>query len=408
MASSLGSTIASPRCHRAFSCFFLWAIIRAVNLAEPSHRAMLPSFDLPPKELCLIRLSAIGDICHTVPVVRAIQKAWPETRLTWIIGKTEHGLLSGFDGVEFVLFDKSRGRRAYLDVRRELSGRRFELLLHMHASMRANIISLVVPANTSLGFDRARGRDYQWLFCRNHLAATPRQHVMDGLFEFVETIGIPREELRWDIPLDTADREFAAAHIGDNTPTLIISPVTGQRFRNFRNWSKDRYAEIADHAAEHFGAKILVTGGTTDLERDYGSGIVELARTDVVNLVGQTTLKQLLALLARSAAVLCPDSGPAHMATAVGTPVVGLYATSNPHRAGPYSSQDLVVDKYPEAVRKELGKSVDEIRWGRRVRNPDAMSLVTVADVKPKLGAAFERSCVPANGTLNPVSGLVS
>ena len=360
-------------------------------MPELIHHAVLPSFDVPPAELCLIRLSAIGDTCHTVPVVRAIQKAWPETRLTWIVGKTEHGLLQGLDGVEFVLFDKSRGRRAYLDVRRELSGRRFEILLHMHASMRANLVSLQVAANTRLGFDRARGRDYQWLFCRNRLTATPRTHVMDGLFEFPAALGIEREELRWEIPVADTDREFAASQIDDGAPSLIVSPCTGQRFRNFRNWSMDRYAAIVDYAAEQYGAKIFLTGGPTDLERDYGRGIVELARTEVVNLIGKTTLKQLLALLERSSVVLCPDSGPAHMATAVGTPVVGLYATSNRHRTGPYLSQDLVVDKYPEAVRQELGRSVEEIRWGRRVRSPDAMSLIAVADVIPKLQAAFNR-----------------
>ena len=373
-----------------------------------SHHAVLPSFDVPPAELCLIRLSAIGDTCHTVPVVRAIQKAWPETRLTWIIGKTEFGLLAGLDGVEFVVFDKSRGRRAYFDVRRELSGRRFELLLQMHTSMRANLVSLVVPANTSLGFDRARGRDYQWLFCRHRLPATPRQHVVDGLFEFAAALGIRCDELRWDIPLAAADREFAESQIDDGTRSLVISPCTGQRFRNFRNWSLDRYAAIADYAAERYGAKILLTGGNTDLERDYGHGIVELAGTEVVNLIGQTTLKQLLALLERSTVVLCPDSGPAHMATAVGSPVVGLYATSNRHRTGPYNSQHLVVDKYPEAVRQELGTSVEEIRWGRRVRNPDAMNLITVADVRPKLRAAFEQQSVAASRVPDAATGLVS
>ena len=94
----------------------------------------------------------------------------------------------------------------------------------------------------------------------------------------------------------------------------------------------DRYAAIADYAAERYDAKILLTGGPTDLERDYGRGIIELAGTEIVNLIGTTTLKQLLALLERSTVVLCPDSGPAHMATAVGTPVAGLYATSNRHR----------------------------------------------------------------------------
>lgn len=352
---------------------------------------MFPEFDSPPSELCLIRLSAIGDACHTVPVIRAIQKAWPDTRLTWILGKVEHGLMSGLDGVDFVLFDKSRGRRAYLDIRRELSGRRFDLLLHMHASMRANLVSLMVPAITNLGFDRVRGRDYQWLFCRNHLAATPQQHVMDGLFEFAAAIGVPRDELRWDIPLTESDREFAELWIDANNPSLVISPCAGQRFRNFRNWSVENYAAIVDYAAEEHGARVILTGGLTELERGYSRGIVEFAKTDVINLIGQTTLKQLLAVLERSSVVLCPDSGPAHMATAVGTPVVGLYATSNRHRTGPYNNQDLVVDKYPEAVRRELGSSVEEIRWGRRVRDPGAMSLIKVEDVKLKLLQAFKR-----------------
>ncbi len=170
----------------------------------------------------------------------------------------------------------------------------------------------------------------------------------------------------------------------------------------------DRYAAIADYAAERHGAKILLTGGNTDLERDYGRGIVELAGTHVVNLIGRTTLKQLLALLERSTVVLCPDSGPAHMATAVGSPVVGLYATSNRHRTGPYNSQHLVVDKYPDAVRQELGKSVEEIRWGRRVRNPDAMNLITVADVTVKLRAAFEQQSAAVSGVPDAVTGLVS
>ena len=352
---------------------------------------MFPEFDSPPSELCLIRLSAIGDACHTVPVIRAIQKAWPDTRLTWILGKVEHGLMSGLDGVDFVLFDKSRGRRAYLDIRRELSGRHFDLLLHMHASMRANLVSLMVPAITNLGFDRVRGRDYQWLFCRNHLAATPQQHVMDGPLELAAAIRVPRDQLRWDIPLTESDREFAELWIDADSPSLVISPCAGQRFRNFRNWSVENYAAIADYAAKEHGARVIVTGGLTELERGYSRGIVELAKTDVINLIGQTTLKQLLAVLERSSVVLCPDSGPAHMATAVGTPVVGLYATSNRYRTGPYNSQDLVVDKYPEAVRRELGSSIEEIRWGRRVRDPGAMSLIKVEDVKPKLLEAFKR-----------------
>jgi heptosyltransferase I len=221
---------------------------------------------------------------------------------------------------------------------------------------------------------------------------------MDGLFEFAEALGAPRREPTWNIPVAAADAAFAAAQIEPGRPTLVISPCTGQRFRNYRNWRVDWYAEIADYAAERYGARVLLTGGSTDIERRYGAGILERSRTGPKNLIGQTSLKQLLAILERATVVLCPDSGPAHMATAVRTPVVGLYATSNRFRTGPYFSQHLVVDKYPEAVAREFGRPVETLRWGQRVRDPDAMSLITVPDVTAKLDLAFaERGVKPVH-----------
>ena len=351
---------------------------------------MLSTLDLPPKKLCIIRLSAIGDTCHTVPVVRSIQTAWPDTKLTWIIGRIEHSLLEGLEGVEFLVFDKHKGLGAYLDIHRKLRNQNFDVVLHMHASMRANLISLMVSSKTRLGFDHARARDSQWFFCNERIPANPHQHVMDGLFEFARVLGIERGELRWDIPLSHADCYFALKHINGSGPILLISPCAGQRLRNFRNWDSTHYAEIADYASKNYGAKVILTGGSTATERRYGKQICEQAQNKIVNLIGATTLKQLFALIEKSTVLLCPDSGPAHMATAVGTPVVGLYATSNRHRTGPYASQHLVVDKYPEAVRSQFGVEIEKVRWGKRVRNPDAMNLITVPDVVKKLSVAFE------------------
>ena len=344
----------------------------------------------PPTQVCILRLSAIGDTCHALPVVRTLQRAWPRARLTWVIGKTEASLMSGIDGVELVVLDKAAGPGGFLDVRRRLAGRRFDLLLMMHASLRANLASLAVRADVRLGFDRARARDYQWLFSNARVPARASEHVMDGLFGFAEVVGVRERTLRWDIPLSADDRAFAERCIPSGQRTVVISPCSSQRFRNYRNWSIENYAAVAEHAARAHGAKIVLTGGATELERRYAAGIGGMARHgDTTDLVGKTTLKQLLALLERADILVCPDSGPAHMATTVGTPVIGLYATSNRMRTGPYLSQRWVVDHYPDAVRHEFGGTVDDLPWGARVRDPDAMDLIKASEVIARLDQLF-------------------
>lgn len=326
--------------------------------------------------------------------MRSIQRAWPSTRITWIIGRIEHSLLEGLEGVEFAVLDKRAGLAGYWDLRRRLSDHRFPLLLHMHASMRAGIASLMARADVRLGFDRARARDYQWYFCNAHIPARANQHVMDGLFEFAEALGIEDRKPEWRIPVFAQHRARAAELVNDGRPMLVLSPCSGQRFRNYRNWRIENYARVADAIARRYGARIVLTGGATDIERHYGEGITAAMKSAPTNLIGQTTLKGLLAILERASVVLCPDSGPAHMATAVGTPVVGLYATSNRHRTGPYFSQHLVVDRYPDAVAAEFGTSVEALRWGQRVRNPAAMDLIGIEEVLDKLDLAFSERAI--------------
>ena len=279
--------------------------------SDSMHHGMPLPFVQPPASLCIVRLSAIGDTCHTVPVVRAIQDAWPSTQLTWIIGKTEHSLLRGLEGVELIVLDKARGLRGYAAVHRALGGRRFDALLHMHASARANMVSLLVRSRMRIGFDRARARDQQWLFTNHKLPARRERHVMDGLFEFAELIGVQRGKPRWDLPIGADDVAAIAPYFANGKPTLVISPCTGQRFRNYRNWRVESYAEIADYAAQRYGAQVLLTGGTTAIEESYGRDIAAMAaRAKPTNLIGKTTLKQLVAILQRASVVLCPDSGP--------------------------------------------------------------------------------------------------
>ena len=334
-----------------------------------------------PATICVIRLSAIGDCCHTLPVLRTIQQRWPAAKITWIIGKTEYALMKGLEGFEFITFDKSGGLNAYLDVRKQLAGRRFDLLLHMHPNMRANLLSLMVKANYTLGYDKPRAKDYQWLFTRSRIAEKNHQHVLDQLFGFSEALGISARQLRWDIPYDAAAKAVAAAYCEGSRPVVIVSPCANPRFRNFRNWRPELYAGVVDYLQQEYGATVLVTGGPSETELEFGRIIDASCSTKPVNLVGKTSLKELIAIIAAADLVICPDSGPAHMATAMNTPAIGLFASTNPDRAGSYLSRQWEVNLYPEALQRFIGKTAAEVPWGQRVRTPEAMELITPAEV---------------------------
>jgi heptosyltransferase I len=346
---------------------------------------MVLSLGSEPKSICVLRLSAVGDVCHTVPVVRAIQDHWPSARITWIIGKLESTLVGDIPGIEFAVLDKTRGGRAYRDLHREMRGKAFDLLLHMQVSLRSSLASRMIPSPVRLGFDRARARDFQWLFTTHRIEAKKHQHVMDGLFGFAQALGIAVPKPRWDIAIPERARAFAAEHVQADTRTLIISPCSTSRYRNWRNWSAEGYAAVADYAAEEHDMGVILTGGPTDTEKECGKEICRIAGHKPTNLIGKTGLKELLALIDAADVLVAPDSGPVHMATTVGTPVIGLYATSNPMRTGPYFSQQWTVNKYPEALEAELGKPVDQVPWGRRVRNPAAIDRIRVKDVTGKL-----------------------
>ena len=345
----------------------------------------------PPESICVVRLSHIGDTCHALAVVRAIQDSWPETRITWIIGKTEAGLMADIPDIEFIIFDKSKGRNAYTRIREQLRQRRFDVALCMHASMRVNRIYRMLDTPVRLGYDFKRARDLQWLFTNRRIAHRDGEHVLDAMMSFARHIGVPKQKLRWDIPLSDAHRGFAAEYADGTQPVLLISPCSSQRIRNFRNWSVENYAAAANHAQKKFGCKVIVTGGPTELEHEYGRKLARICGPDLVDLVGKTSLKQLLALIAAADALICPDSGPAHMATAVGTPVIGLYASSNPARSGPYLSRDLTIDAYPQATGRFLGKTPEQLRWGQRVRDPRVMDLIRLRDVNAKIDQVFQK-----------------
>lgn len=330
----------------------------------------------PPRSICLLRLSALGDVTHVVPVVRTLQRHLPGTALTWIIGPGEARLLDGLDGVRFVVHDKRSGLAGMRRLWRSLRGERFDVLLQMQLAARANLLAAGLRAERRIGYDRARSKEGHGLVVNERIPAGG-QHVLDVLGRFCEPLGISQDVVEWNLPVAEAERAWAREQLPGVAPWLLVSPCSSHPLRN---WSPERYAEVADHAIEH-GWQVAICGGRSALERTTTDLILAAMRRPALDLVGKDTLKQLVALLERGSALLAPDSGPVHIANAVGTPVLGLYACTDPTRSGPWGRLDYTVDRYDAAARRFLGKPGSGLRWGKRVEFPGAMDLIEVASV---------------------------
>ncbi|HEU4778418.1 MAG TPA: glycosyltransferase family 9 protein [Steroidobacteraceae bacterium] len=336
-----------------------------------------------PEKVCLLRLSAIGDTCHVVPLLRTLQSAWPRTRFTWVIGKLEAKLMSLIPDVELITVDKAAGLSAFQRLRTEMRRRgAFDLLLHLQLSLRASATSACIPAPIKLGFDKARARELQWLFTNRKIAPQSREHVQDSFMGFADALGVARQPPRWDIPLPPAALAYAEQLIPDTQPTLLISACSSHRARN---WLPVRYAAVADHAVRKHDMRVILCGGPAGIEREMAAAIAKHATVPLIDQVGKDTLPQLLALLARATVLLTPDSGPAHMATMVDTPVIGLYAATNPARSGPYESRRWCVNAYDHASRAFLGKPAAELAWTRKIEMPGVMELIEIPAVCSKL-----------------------
>ena len=351
------------------------------------HQAPLFAPANRPRDICVLRLSAIGDTCHMVPVIRALQRAWPDCRITWIIGRVESKLMSLVPGVELLSVDKRRFPAELARLRTVLAPRRFDLLLHMQASMRASLLSTLVRAPIKLGFDQARSRELQWLFTNRRIAPRRREHVLDSFMGFLDAIGITQHPAVWDLPLPADALAYARAVIPDEQPTLLVSACSSHPLRN---WRAERYAQVCDHAARRWNMRVVLCGGRTGIERKMGDDILAHAASHPVDQIGRDTLPQMLALLGAGTVLLTPDSGPAHMAAMVATPVIGLYAATNPARSGPYLSREWCIDRFAEAARTFLGREPEQLPWNLKIEKPGVMDLIEPLAVIEKLDRLME------------------
>jgi|TARA_Y100001001_G_scaffold64944_1_gene62267 heptosyltransferase I len=326
-------------------------------------------------KICFFRLSAIGDCVLATPALNAITKHFPDAEITWVTTEAIATLLSGMPNTKFMAIKKPTSFRDYFRLKKLFEDKQFDILLAAQASFRANLVYPFIKAERKIGFDAIRSKDFHSWFI-NESISYDNEHLAEGFMKFATHIGVNDKKFRWFIG---KLKSKSTPSEGNPQRTIVLNVAASKKERS---WAAVNYAKLVNKIEQFYDGRILLVGGNTDFDREQERTIKSLVnQSNCQSLVGKTSLLELVDILKNCDALISPDSGPVHIATALDIPVVGLYAVARPELSGPFASLQYTVNKYPEAVRLFLGKNVKEAKWHERVHDPRAMDLISVEEV---------------------------
>ncbi|HOJ74780.1 MAG TPA: lipopolysaccharide heptosyltransferase I [Phycisphaerae bacterium] len=303
------------------------------------------------RRILIIKPSSFGDVIHALPVLNGLRHRYPHAHISWLVADSCAGLLEGHPALdEIIRFDRkrygqiARNPRAtleFIQFIQDLRSRRFDLIVDLQGLFRSGFLALVTGARNRVGF--ANARELGWIFY-NHRVDVPDadMHAVDRNYLFGRMLGFTGLPIRFDLPVRPQTREtmidrLAREGIPRGEDYLVVGP--GTRWET-KQWPAEHFAAaIRAIAAEH-GLPVVLTGMPE--ERQIAERVAAEAGGRVVNLAGQTSLPEMIALVDGARAVLMHDSGPMHLATALNKPLVAIYGPTSPARTGPYGRGETV------------------------------------------------------------------
>lgn len=297
--------------------------------------------------ILIIKLSAIGDVIHALPVPKALKDAFPGARVTWIVEDTARPLLDNNPYIdEVLLFDKSRyrslgGLLAHApELSRELKSRRFDLALDLQGLAKSAAIALLSGAPARYGY--CNMREGSALVSRRICGSHARGHVVEQLLDVVRYLGGPVKDVEFTLNLRPEEKQRAASLLQANyldTASRYVVLAPGTNWPN-KCWPAEAFAALARQLWSKHEIAPVVVGAPGDKPL---AQVITGATRGAVDLTGATTLRELSFIIRHALAFVGGDTGPMHLAAAVGTPVVALFGPTDPVRNGPYGEGHAVL-----------------------------------------------------------------
>lgn len=344
------------------------------------------------RRVCLVLQSGIGDVVHGLPLVNALKRDDPGRRISWIVQRTPAPLLFHHPAVDdIILFDRRRGWREFRELWRQLRSRAFDVVLNCGIYFKSAVPTLLARAPHKIGFGPDRAFDLVWLSATQTVAPQGPRHRQDMYLELVEFLGVDPSPLEWRITLTEDERARQAEFFATLTAGRVAGLVTTSAMAS-KNWPVDRFVELATSLQRDSGLGVILLGGPGAKEQERARRIFEACERRPVWALG-SDLRWLVSLLAACDLVIAPDTGPLHIARALGTPVIGLYGHTNPRLSGPYHAfEDLVVDRYNyDAPGIPYTGPVESLHPARPGDRAGRMQHIRVVDVLEKVELALRR-----------------
>ena len=341
---------------------------------------------LPAQNICLVRMSALGDTVHALAMMNGLRSGYPNARLTWILQELPYEMVKHQPGIdEFVVFNPRRGIKAWYQLAQKLRKRHFDLTLIPQVSAKASIIAALLKSDIKLGYDIGRSRELHWLITNRKLPPRPPQHVQDQFFEFLNYVGIKNHPVEWNFTFTESELEWREQFFGPIDRPVIAFVTASSNAK--KDWHYTGYAAVMDYVAEKHHLQPLIVGGPSRREREIARRIANMC--DCTPIIGlERPIRRTLLQLSGSAIVVSPDTGPMHAAVALGVPTVSLYGYSNPRRCGPYRRfHDLLIDKYTSEE--------DDAGQVRRKTRPNRMAQISPDEVIEKIELALPKYVRP-------------
>ncbi|MGQ9651510.1 MAG: lipopolysaccharide heptosyltransferase II [Phycisphaerae bacterium] len=303
------------------------------------------------RRILIIKPSSFGDVIHAMPVLHGLRTRFPHARISWLVANSCAGLLEGHPDLDEVIrFDRKRYGRIgrglaptieFVRFLGELGSRSFDLVLDLQGLFRSAFLAVATGARVTLGF--ANAREFAPLFYSRRITVPdPEMHAVDRNYLFARVLGFADLPVSFNMPVRPEAAEAVATLLADHgigrrCAYALMGP--GTRWETKR-WPPDGFAEVARRVRAEWGLPVVLIGMADEV--DVAQHVEQAAGEGIVNLAGRTKLPELIALVAGAAICVMHDSGPMHLATALGRPMVAIYGPTSPKRTGPYHRPEAI------------------------------------------------------------------